>query len=67
MPVPKLTKKQLDEIVTIKCYWTEEKMKRRDAIDFYFDAAVNCEGAERDRYFNVYCDLIYGEMYCCDE
>lgn len=66
MKAPKLTKKQLNETVTVKCYGNEKKMKRSDAIDFYLEGAIMCEGAERDRYFNIYIDLIFGEMCCCD-
>lgn len=67
MKAPKLTKKQLNEEVTIKCYDREEKMKRSDAIDLYLEAAMNSEGSEHERYFWIYIDLIFGEMYCRDE
>lgn len=40
---------------------------RDDAIAFFIDAMRCCEGSERDRYTNVYLDLIDGQDVCRDE
>lgn len=54
-------------MVTIKCYNKEEQMERKEAIDFYEEAVISCEGSERDRYMNVLMDLYFGKDYCTDE
>lgn len=58
---------QLDDIVTITCYNKTEKMKRRDAIKLYADGMACCEGSERDRYTEIYMQLIAGKMECYDD
>lgn len=42
-------------------------MERKEAIDFYEEAVIGCEGSERDRYMNVLMDLYSGKDYCTDE
>lgn len=63
----RLTKKQLNETVTITCYGKTEQRKRGEAMDFYLEGARCCDGCEAERYFNIYCDLIDGLMVCSDE
>lgn len=60
------TKGNNDDIVTIQCYGNIEKMKREDAIRQYLNWARCCEGCETWRYFNIYCQLLDGEMFCYD-
>lgn len=55
-----------NDIVTIHCYNQVEKMKRKDAIKKYLEGMRCCEGSERDRYTNIYFDLIDGKMECFD-
>lgn len=62
----KLTRKQLKETVTITCYNQTEKMKRKDAIDFYLEGMIACEGSEAERYANIYLQLLEGQMVCKD-
>jgi len=60
-------KSPLDDIVTITCYNKTEQMKRGDAIKFYAEGMNCCEGSERDRYTNIYMQLMDGRMECYDD
>lgn len=62
-----LTEKQMNESVKIICYRRLETMKRKDAIDKYFEAMMECEGSEAERYKNIYCQLMLGEKTASDE
>ena len=58
--------KKLDA-VTITCYGTTEVWDNRaDAIKFYLEGMTACEGAERDRYTNIYLQLLEGRAVCTD-
>lgn len=59
--------KKLDSVVVITYGQKQIWDSRAEAIKFYLDAMVSCEGAERDRYTNIYCDLIAGLPICRDE
>ena len=67
-------KKQREELekkkgkeITIVCYGKEEKWKsREEAKAFYLDCMRHSEGAERDRYTNIYLQLVDGMTYCKD-
>lgn len=61
-----LTKKQLKEVVTVICYGRMEHMTREQAIDKYYEGMVCCEGCERDRYTEIYCQLAEGKKICMD-
>ena len=62
-----LTKKQLKEKVSIICYRKKYKMTREEAIKEYREGMMYCDGSERDRYTNIYCQLISGFKTCSDE
>lgn len=53
--------------VKITCYGKTEEMEREDALSKYLDCMAHSEGAERDRYVNIYLQLIAGEKECNDE
>lgn len=57
----------MNDIVVVKCYGTEKKYKRKDAIKEFRYAIDCCEGAERERYVNILLQLMDGETYCSDE
>ena len=61
----RLTNKEDNEedIVTIICYGTVEKIKRKEAIKEYRTAMLCCEGAESERYKNIFLDLLEGATY----
>ena len=64
--LPKLTKKQLAEQVKILCYNKWETMTRKEGIEKYYEAMVCCEGSERDRYTNIYSQLMEGAKVAYD-
>ena len=49
----------MDE-VTITCYDKTEKRKRGEAINFYTEGMLCCEGSERDRYASIVTGLNLG-------
>lgn len=53
--------------VTITCY-NDTKVwdSRQDAIRFYLEGMSACEGAERNRYTNIYLQLLEGKTVCKD-
>jgi hypothetical protein len=58
--------KKLDA-VTITCYGSTEVWdSRADAMKFYLEGMTACEGAERDRYTNIYLQLLEGRTVCED-
>lgn len=59
--------KMKNDNVVIKCYGKEERRKRKDAIKFYLECMMYSEGCERDRYTNIYLQLLSGQTYCNDE
>lgn len=61
------TKKELKQKVKIICYRQMEIMTREEAINKYEEGMMCCEGSERDRYTNIYCQLISGMKTCSDE
>lgn len=61
-----LTKKQMKEFVTIICYGQPEIMRRDEAIDKYYEGMICCEGSERDRYMEIYFQLMEGNKVCKD-
>ena len=58
--------KRLDS-VKVTCYG-EEKVwdSRAEAIAFYLEGMTACEGSERDRYTNIYLQLLEGCTECED-
>lgn len=55
---------------TITCYNSTETFpeeERRAQIREYKRAMLACEGSERDRYINIYLDLVAGKKVCKDE
>jgi len=54
--------------VIVKCYYRYEIWKSRSkAKRFYLEAMNACDGSERDRYTNIYCDLMSRKKICRDE
>ena len=60
-------KNEKKEIITIECYGKKEQWTSREkAKAFYLDCMRNSEGAERDRYTNIYIQLTEGKKNCTD-
>ena len=54
---------------TIRCYGrtrTYKESSRKAQIKKYLEGMICCDGAERDRYTNIYLDLIAGKKACSD-
>ena len=58
-------KKSMD-LVTVICYGQKEVMSRSAAIKKYKEGMMCCEGSERERYTNIYLQLIDGQKNCSD-
>lgn len=54
------------DMVTITCYGREETLSRSAAIKKYKEGMRCCEGSERERYTNIYLQLIEGKTKCTD-
>lgn len=61
-----MTKKKSKDTVIIHVYNDVEKMDRKEAMKKYLLGIACCEGCERDRYTNIYLQLIAGETECYD-
>lgn len=59
--------KKLDSVTVITYGQKQIWDSRAEAIAFYLEGMTYCEGAERDRYTNIYLALISGEKVCRDK
>ena len=58
---------QISNEVTTVCYGKVQKWDNRsEAKRYYLDAMLNAEGAERERYANIYLGIVRGQDYCTD-
>lgn len=51
------------------CYGKVEiypESKREELQDYYLEGVMACDGAEKERYMNIYCDLKCGNAFCSD-
>ena len=63
-----LNQHRINDSVTVICYGKKQVWdSRQNAVEFYLEGMMCCEGAERDRYTNIYLDLISGKSVCTDE
>ncbi len=54
--------------VKTKCYGKVDVWEsREEAKDFFFEAMMNSEGSEHDRYSAIYIQLMNGLDFCSDE
>lgn len=51
----------MEDIVTITCYGRTKTYTRKEATKKFLEGMMMCEGAERDRYTNIYLDLLDGK------
>ena len=57
----------MDKVTTI-CYGQAKEWENRwDAIDFFKEGVMACDGSEKDRYTNILLKLLAGETVCTDE
>ena len=62
-------KSKHNDIVTIVCYGVENKMTRKEAIDFYTEGLYSCDpnSSEHDRYEYILEQLYSGYTFATDE
>lgn len=58
---------KLNEIVTVRCYRRTRKMRRRNAMQFFYEGMKCSEGSEHERYETIFFQLLEGCMECSDE
>lgn len=63
----RLSKRKLDEKVTVTCYNQTETMTRRKALEEYYEAMIWTEGAEHERYETIFFQLMAGKKACSDQ
>lgn len=55
------------DLVVVTCYGKSKVWERQEAIAFFLDGMMGCEGAERERYTDIYLQLIDGAKEASDE
>ena len=59
--------RKVDGVITV-CYGKREYWKSRaEAIRFFLEGVAATEGSERDRYSQIYAELVSGRAVCTDE
>ena len=59
--------RKVDGVITV-CYGKREYWKSRaEAIRFFLEGVAATEGSERDRYSQIYAQLVSGKTVCTDE
>ncbi|MCQ2191424.1 MAG: hypothetical protein MJZ23_00995 [Paludibacteraceae bacterium] len=60
----------MENTFTITCYGktkTYPESKRKKMMNEYMLGMLSCDGSEKDRYTNIYLDLLSGKKNCTDE
>ena len=58
----------IDDSVTCICYGTIKRFQhRQDAINYFAQGFLMCDGSEMSRYKNILNKLISGESFCTDD
>ena len=57
----------MKDMVEVTCYGTTKLYERQQAIREFLIAMQVCEGSEKERYANIYCELVRGKKVVCDE
>ena len=53
--------------VKVTCYYKTKTWERQEALEFFLQGAWECDGAESERYFNIYYQLINGATEAYDD
>lgn len=61
-----MARKKVD-LVVVTCYGESKVWERKDAIHYYSQGAMFCEGSEAERYWNIYGQLINGAKEAYDD
>ena len=64
----RLTTAQMNEQVTVTCYGNKKQYTRKNALDFFRRAILNCDpdSSESDRYQGIYIQLVDGKIDVTD-
>ena len=57
----------MDKVTTICCGQALEWEIRWNAIDFFMEETMVCDGSQKGRYTSILLKLMAGEMVCTDE
>lgn len=57
---------KLNDVVSITCYNKTENMRRRDALEKFYEGMMCSEGSEHERYETLFFQLLEGRMKCSD-
>ena len=52
--------KRVNDKVEVTCYGTKKVWRRQEAMDFFLEGALACDGAESERYLAIYGSLKAG-------
>ena len=65
----RLTTAQMNEQVTVTCYGNKKQYTRKNALDFFRRAILNCDpdSSESDRYQGIYIQVVNGDTIVSDE
>lgn len=55
------------DLVVVTCYGKSKIWERQKALDYFLEGAYECDGAESERYFNIYYQLYHGAKEATDE
>ena len=55
------------DMVLVICGGRQEQMDRQEAINFYMEGTLSCEGSEQSRYASILAQLLEGSIVCSDE
>lgn len=56
-----------EDPVQVTCYGQTKTWERKDAINFFLEGMMSSDGSERERYANIYCQLVAGYKIVSDE
>ncbi|MBO7509954.1 MAG: hypothetical protein J6T35_02115 [Bacteroidales bacterium] len=54
------------DLVVVTCYGQSKVWERKEALAFFLEGMASCEGAEQERYVNIYCQLMSGAKEAFD-
>ncbi len=57
----------INDVVVITCGCRTRRMRRKEALVFFLEGMMWSEGSERDRYADIYCQLVEGRSVVSDE
>ena len=60
-----MARKKVD-LVVVTCYGESKIWERKEAMEFFLEGLACSEGAERDRYVNIYYQLARGAKEAFD-